>query len=60
MNNALVNFDVSPYHISFRTEISKLMNVALAFFASARAISVFPQPGGPCNNIPDKHNSNIM
>lgn len=47
VNIALASLGLSPYHLSMRVEISRLIKLTLASLAVALAMRVLPQPGGP-------------
>lgn len=56
-NTAAASFWDSPYHLSVRVEGCRLMKRNPASLAVALAIRVFPQPGGPYSNTPEKMTS---
>lgn len=57
---AAVSFCDSPYHLSVNVEACKLINWHPEALAVALAINVFPHPGGPYNNTPERKGRKIL
>ena len=56
VKTADASFSDSPYHLSFRLDPWRLMNLHPASLAMALAIMVLPHPGGPYSNTPVMEN----